>query len=258
MTTLYLSPRHTEDAQLLWKAAIKLDWNIQRLSWSLLDGLSSGEVKNRVIYGETSFVNIAAEKLKIDLLGPRDTFLHDLDWSFTKRKIWHFHYGANGFNSSNDNDPTNRNDWNILDWYNLKGPIFVKPVEKGLFPAKVYENPVSEIRHLPDRAQVIVSEPVDWDVEFRAFIFGRKVKTISPYSRKGEFVEQASAKEWEEAEAFANQVAKYCDFAGVVDVGYIIDRGWAVVEGNGAWGSGIYGCDPIEALKVIKEACRNL
>jgi len=43
--------------------------------------------------------------------------------------------------------------------------------------------------------------------------------------------------------------------AFVLDVGYIKDQGWAVVEANAAWGSGIYGCDPSMVLKVLKRAC---
>lgn len=43
--------------------------------------------------------------------------------------------------------------------------------------------------------------------------------------------------------------------AVALDVGLIRDRGWAVVEANAAWGSGIYGCDPREVLKVVGRAC---
>lgn len=40
----------------------------------------------------------------------------------------------------------------------------------------------------------------------------------------------------------------------VVDVGEIFGRGWAVIEANAAWGSGIYGCDPGRVLDVIRHA----
>ena len=42
--------------------------------------------------------------------------------------------------------------------------------------------------------------------------------------------------------------------AVVLDVGVIAGRGWAVVEQNAAWGSGIYGCDPREVLEVLRYA----
>ena len=62
----------------------------------------------------------------------------------------------------------------------------------------------------------------------------------------------------EEAKEFTEDVlASMKDFtprAVVVDVGQIAEKGWAVVEANGAWGSGIYGCDPNLVLDVIQHA----
>ena len=40
--------------------------------------------------------------------------------------------------------------------------------------------------------------------------------------------------------------------ATVIDVGTIAGRGWAVVEQNAAWGSGLYGCDPEQVLEVLR------
>jgi hypothetical protein len=42
--------------------------------------------------------------------------------------------------------------------------------------------------------------------------------------------------------------------AVVLDVGLIAGKGWAVVEANAAWGSGIYGCDPAAVLPVLRRA----
>lgn len=253
MTTLYLSPRYTEDSQLLWKAAVQLGWDVQRLSWSIMDHLEPTEVKERVIYGESTFTAMAAEKLRISLVSPPSDFLYQMPRKFSNRKILHFIYnGYHGFNSCldliADEIPT--------DWYNLKGPLFVKPVEKGVFQAAVYDNPVAQIKNLPSGTQVIVSEPVEWEVEFRCFVSGRKVTTVSPYSRLGQIENSATELEWKEAEAFGNRVAEHYGFPHVLDVGYIRDRGWSVVEANGAWGSGIYNCDVVAALTTIKKACR--
>ena len=41
----------------------------------------------------------------------------------------------------------------------------------------------------------------------------------------------------------------------VVDIGKIKGHGWAVVEANPAWSSGIYGCDPSLVLPVVASAC---
>jgi hypothetical protein len=40
-----------------------------------------------------------------------------------------------------------------------------------------------------------------------------------------------------------------------LDVGHIDGSGWAVVEANAAWASGIYGCDPGKVLDVVARAC---
>ncbi len=294
MTTLYLSPRYTEDSQLLWKAAIKLGWDVQRLSWSSPNSLDSSEVKNRIIYGETIFTSVAAEKLKLKLYEPPSTFLMDLQrryemnlylekemgvspfeihqpTDFLLRKVYNYYH----FNPSDDKiyippqcvhpvKPLFNPDDPPEDF--LNSTKFVKPVEKGLFTPGIFTDPIAQIQTLSHNTEVVVSEIVDWDIEFRAFVSGGKVKTISPYSRKGEITTQASAQEWEQGEAFANKIAQLYSEPFVIDVGYLTNdnpwtrskkSGWAVVEANGACSSGIYGCDPIEALKVIKEACND-
>ena len=40
----------------------------------------------------------------------------------------------------------------------------------------------------------------------------------------------------------------------MIDVGRIEGRGWAVIEANPAYGSGIYGCDPQKVLEVVNRA----
>jgi hypothetical protein len=45
--------------------------------------------------------------------------------------------------------------------------------------------------------------------------------------------------------------------AFVVDVGLIEGRGWAVVEFNPAWCSGLLGADPAAVLGVLEWACRD-
>ena len=65
--------------------------------------------------------------------------------------------------------------------------------------------------------------------------------------------------EHQAALAFAQAVASFAPDdqppAFVVDVGLIDGRGWAVLEANPAWASGIYGCDPDSILKVVRRAC---
>jgi hypothetical protein len=40
----------------------------------------------------------------------------------------------------------------------------------------------------------------------------------------------------------------------VIDVGRIPGKGWAIIETNPAWASGLYGCDPVAALKIMEKA----
>jgi len=40
----------------------------------------------------------------------------------------------------------------------------------------------------------------------------------------------------------------------VLDVGRIAGRSWAIIETNGAWGAGLYGCDPGAVLPVLLRA----
>ena len=44
----------------------------------------------------------------------------------------------------------------------------------------------------------------------------------------------------------------------VIDVGFMNEESWAVIEANSAWGSGIYGCDPDEVLNVVQYATEKL
>lgn len=42
--------------------------------------------------------------------------------------------------------------------------------------------------------------------------------------------------------------------AVVIDVGFIVGRGWAVIEFNAAWGAGLNGCDPAKVLPAVLAA----
>jgi len=41
----------------------------------------------------------------------------------------------------------------------------------------------------------------------------------------------------------------------VIDVGRIKGKGWAIIETNQAWASGLYGCGPMQVLKVLEQSC---
>src|SRR5262249_54416436 len=68
----------------------------------------------------------------------------------------------------------------------------------------------------------------------------------------------ASAEETSEADHYIHAVLKdhavSLPPAVVVDIGRIAGRGWAIIEANAAWGSGLYGCDPEHVLDVLSRA----
>ena len=55
---------------------------------------------------------------------------------------------------------------------------------------------------------------------------------------------------------FLNDAKVKAPHACVIDVGIIEGRGWAVIESNAAWSSGIYGYDGAAVLPVPRSACR--
>jgi hypothetical protein len=89
--------------------------------------------------------------------------------------------------------------------------------------------------------------------------------TLSPYWRDGKLAQskdgswEATEDECRTAREFATAVLQdpraSLPSAVVLDVGVIRGEGWAVVEANAAWGSGIYGCDPDQVLGVVQRAC---
>jgi hypothetical protein len=147
---------------------------------------------------------------------------------------------------------------------------FYKPSDDKCFLAKVYDDgtqlPQADERGaLPGDVPVLVSDIVQWDLEFRCFILEGKVVGLSPYLRQGERVETAEGEfvatdeEYADAEAFAGRVAATPGInlppGVVVDVGIIRDRGWAVIEANSGWASGIYGCGASAILPVLRRVC---
>lgn len=111
---------------------------------------------------------------------------------------------------------------------------------------------------------MLVAEPVRFRLEVRAFVLDRKVAALSAYIRDGEIAKAADGT-WpleagEEAEARALLEELLVDMtvalppALVIDVGSIEGRGFAVVEANPAWASGLCGCDPAAVLSVLMRA----
>lgn len=242
--TLVLSPRFTPDSIALRKAAIESGWHVERLrTWRPPDELVGRDV---VPYGEPLFAAVVAQALQIALIEPRLSWVAELPFNLKQREIQFS---------------------DLATARAIDHPAFIKPADDKCFQAKIYARgtELPEIESVGGTTPVLVSEPVVWDCEFRCFVLERRVATMSIYSRNGDLVETGdgnwptSLSESKSALEFATLVLQDARVtfppAGVIDVGVIKDRGWAVVEANACWGAGIYGCDPFSVLETIARAC---
>lgn len=236
--TLILSSRYTEDSQRLWKAAIQIGWRVERLyGWRVPEHLL--QVTEPVLYIEALMAPMIAELFGLVLEEPPDDWLPQLPAAYRQRDV---HLATLGAARA------------LL-------PAFVKPPNDKSFPAQVYT-----LKTLPDGfdddTPVLIQEVVSWEKEFRCFILDRSLRTWSVYLRAGELQRELGFRSTsEEGEALEQFVATLLadpavalPRACVLDVGVINQRGWAVVELNSAWGAGIYGCDPVAVLEVIRAA----
>jgi hypothetical protein len=239
MPTLVLTPRYTEDTQMLWRAAVTLGWHVERLtSWRVPEPLRS--IQEPVLYAEALFGPTLGEQLGLTLTNPPDDWLVRLPFEYRKRDV---------------------RLTTLEQARKLDHPAFVKPPNDKSFPASVY-GPGELPMEYEDEMAVLVSDIVSWEHEFRCFVLDRKLATFSLYSRYGELQRDSgfehTAEEGAELEAFLAELLAddRVDIprASVIDAGIISGKGWAVVEQNAAWGAGIYGCDPAACLEVIRYA----
>lgn len=241
MPHLILPPRYTEDSILLWRGALACGWAVTRLQgWRIDAGFSADEP---IIYGEPLFVAAVAEELGLLAVEPPLDFLARLPQRFRLRDVT-FGCGAD---------------------ISTRGfPGFLKPADDKCFPAAVYSGARDLDRFsIPPEAPVIWSEPVQWEMEFRCFIAGR-CEAMSIYARGGRLA-QADDESWpvtpdeyHQAYDFVTELlsSPALDFppALVIDIGRIAGRGWAVVEANPCWGSGVYGCSAEAVLRTLRSA----
>lgn len=243
MPTLILTPRQTEDSRQLWRAAIELGWGVERLpDWRVSERMK--QVEEPVLYVESLMTPLIAAAFKVRLSEPPEDWLASLPEEYRRRTVRRMTLG---------------------EARRLPKPAFIKPPNDKSFPARVYE-PSELPLDFSDEISVLVAEPVCWEIEFRCFILDRKLRTFSVYLREGalqrDFNFVSSDAEDEAMRGFLQRVLSdhrvQLPRAIVMDVGTIAGRGWAVVEVNAAWGSGIYGCDPREVLQVLRHTVERL
>lgn len=233
--TILLSQRFSQDSQAVWQAAVRRGWPVHRaIRFSVPDPLP----ELVCAYGEVTFCDIMADRARLALLDVPDSWLALLPREFVKRDVWQctkLTVDAEKFNSR----------------------LFFKPANDKVFQCGVYERATDlHLKHIDDDCPILVSEVVEFNVEFRCWVLDGKVINCEYYRLVGERDENAAR---EEAIDFAETVLAHqpekLPSAVVLDVGIIEGRGWAVVEANQAYASGIYGDAPVDdLLNVILRA----
>jgi hypothetical protein len=233
--TLFLSPRFSQDSRILSDAASRLGWKVNRLpKWEIPVEIPNGEL---VVYGETLFARFIEQYLSLQLLDPPHNWLPELPFEARKRNVKLMNAG---------------------EARKISERCFIKPVDDKTFKASVMNSGNDIPAHLNDEEPVLVADAVKWNVEYRFFLLNGKVQTGSVYSRNGELDDEpGSEKEFLEAKQFAEQFAQELPSGVVIDTGIIEGKGWAVVEANPAWGSGLYNCDSEKALQVVAASCKR-
>ena len=181
------------------------------------------------VYGSDSFSLVLAQKLGLTMVSPPDDLLVHLDKTWLKRDI-----RLSSLGDLSDKDL----------------PAFIKPAAPKLFRAGTFDEIESlwqECRGVESDTPVLVSEIVEFVTEARCFILDGEVKTCAIY----EGVADADM-----AAEFVGKLAESADLpeSCVIDAGLIAGNGWAVVEANASWGSGLNGCDPKQAAECIARA----
>lgn len=168
------------------------------------------------LYGPDTFCLVLAQLLGLRLVSPADDLLADAPSELLGRRV-----RVARLDSASENLPA-----------------FVKPLVPKAFRASVYRDAQelrAETRGLPAETPVLLSEVIHFRAEARAFLLGSDVLDCAVYEGT------ASAAD---ASAFASQVASVLPLptTTVLDVGYSDAAGWALVEANAPWGSGLNGC----------------
>ncbi len=242
MPSLICSSRYTVDSQILRKTAQDLGWETLRLDGNTIpDWFDPPDDQIALFYTAPHAFDIARQ-LGCQLIGCNPDWTCNLPSEFLLREL----------RQTSLKEALSQ----------VKGQ-FVKHSVSKAFPAKIYDaDSLAEATPAihPD-SLVHIGEPVTWTHEFRCFVANQSVQAVSPYVYYGEIVADYDSfpvvptSELEQVHTFARQVIQHPNVATppafVLDVGVIADRGWAVVECNECWASGIYACDPANVLQTL-------
>lgn len=227
-------------------AARTTGWDVHSAegSWRLPEDLIAKK-QSGVPYGSQTFCEVIAQQMGWTLKGNSFDWLAKLPQKYLKRKV----------------------EFMTLDAAKkLQETKFIKPADDKVFPAGVY-SPGTLITHpvVPQDTPTLVSDVVSFDLEYRCFVTQNQVWTWSNYVF---FDLVADHRVWYMTPADNDTSKQFVEAmlddlsiddsintaASVIDVGRIPGKGWAIIETNQAWASGLYGCDPCAALEVMEDA----
>src|SRR4029453_15325764 len=111
------------------------------------------------------------------------------------------------------------------------------------------------------------AEPVEWLAEYRCFVREGEVVASSPYLSFGRPVWRPWGQGGEKAVPSKDALAVCSRLLAAGspalppalggEWGLVEGGGWAVVEFNPAWCSGLLGADPASVLSVLERSCRD-
>ncbi|WP_353777026.1 ATP-grasp domain-containing protein [Winogradskyella sp. 3972H.M.0a.05] len=238
---IVLSPNFSEDSLIINNAAIHSSYRTMRFgSWTIPETERENVI---AVYGEDLFTTVVADQCGFELLKPNNDWLAHIAYDYTLRNIQYDTFG------------------------NIKTSInkFIKPVDFKFFPAGVYKE-VSDIqgfKTIDNCIEVFVSDVVDWSIEIRCFIVNRTMVTWSTYIYDGKIHLTNQIKDSEEKgmmdflSTFLSDSNIKLPKSVVIDIGFIPNKGWALIEANPVWSSGVYACDPIKVIDAIVESCQH-
>lgn len=240
MPTLLQSPRFSTDSEALRKAAPSLGWSFHRV----LRYQVPEDITDPVVYGDLNFCDVLARKLNLGLIDPPDDWLAKLPFKYLLRKVEAMTLGELG---------------------KVQERSFIKPANDKVFFAGIYEagDHVPQ-RWLDPQCPVLVSEVVDFGVEVRGYILDRQLVTAGVYIDPDDHLLAMTQAAFGGAQQFIQYLLDdpqvEMPSALTIDVGFIAGIGWAVVEANQVYSSGVYmrgpeiGADPEKVLPVIQRA----
>ena len=231
MGTLLLHPRYDPDSQILWQAAVAKGWRVVR-SQSY-----SAEGKIDALYGGYMWGESVAAQLGLPLMVPDDDWLTTVPYALSKRVTIK----------------------SVVSQV-VNFPVFAKSLRGKTIASRVYHS--SDDFPPGSRDEAILVQPVrDMAFEYRAFVLDGAILAASCYAKDGElFVvemdEASPMRNWMDGTAacLAPSLPRAC----VIDFGILRNGARCVIEANPAWCSGLYACDPSQALAVIGVSCGAL